>query len=71
MDAGGATTASAVAHNVISAIPEFRNSFVLQHDTKQYSVEAVEDILIWGLKNGYVFMPMNENSPMFHHPALN
>lgn len=71
MDAGGAKTAQTVAQNVISAIPEFKNSFVLQHDTKQYSVEAVEKIITWGLANGYVFMPMNANSPMFHHPALN
>jgi hypothetical protein len=71
MDAGGATTASTVFQNVTSAIPKYRNSFVLQHDTKPYSVEAVEDILIWGLKNGYVFMPLDENSPMNHHPANN
>jgi len=71
MDAGGATTTSAVANNVISAIPNFKNSFVLQHDTKQYSVEAVEKIVTWGLEHGYVFMPMDANSPMFHHPAFN
>lgn len=70
-DAGGATTSHAVAQNVISAISEFKNSFVLQHDTKQYSVEAVEEIICWGLANGYTFMPMDANSPMFHHPALN
>ncbi len=70
-DAGGAKTAQDVAQNVISAIPEFKNSFVLQHDTKQYSVEAVEEIICWGLANGYVFMPMEASSPMFHHPALN
>lgn len=70
-DAGGADTASAVARNVISAIPNFQNSFVLQHDTKQYSVEAVEEIISWGLANGYTFMPMDANSPMFHHPTLN
>lgn len=71
MDAGGATSASAVARNVISAIPDFQNSFVLQHDTKQYSVEAVEEIICWGLANGYTFMPMEASSPMFHHPSLN
>lgn len=70
-DAGGARSASAVANNVISAIPNFQNSFVLQHDTKQYSVEAVEEIICWGLANGYTFMPMDANSPMFHHPVNN
>lgn len=71
MDAGGATSASAVANNVISAVPNFTNSFVLQHDTKQYSVLATEEIICWGLANGYTFMPMDANSPMFHHPANN
>ena len=70
-DAGGATTAAAVAQNVISAVPNFENSFVLQHDTKQYSVEAVEEILAWGISNGYTFLPMDANSPMFHHQASN
>lgn len=70
-DAGGATTSSAVANNVISAIPNFQNSFVLQHDTKQYSVLAVEEIICWGLANGYTFMPMDANTPMYHHPTNN
>ena len=71
MDAGGATSSSAVANNVISAVPKFTNSFVLQHDTKQYSVIATEEIICWGLANGYTFMPMDANSPMFHHPPNN
>ena len=71
MDAGGARTASEVARNVISKLPKFQNSFVLQHDTKKFSVEAVDEIICWGLANGYTFMPMDANSPMFHHPPVN
>lgn len=71
MDAGGATSSASVAKNVISAVPNFTNSFVLQHDTKQYSVLATEEIICWGLANGYTFMPMDANSPMYHHPANN
>ena len=71
MDAGGAKTASEVAQNVISAVPNFKNSFVLQHDTKLFSVEAVEEIITWGLANGYTFKPMDADSPMFHHPPSN
>lgn len=70
-DAGGATDAATVAYNVISCLPEHQNSFVLQHDTKLYSVEAVEQIICWGLANGYTFMPMDANTPMYHHPANN
>lgn len=70
-DAAGANTAATVAYNVISAVPKFQNSYVLQHDTKSYSVAAVEEIICWGLANGYTFMPMNSATPMYHHPAKN
>lgn len=70
-DAAGASTASAVAYNVISAIPRFQNSYVLQHDTKSFSVDAVEEIVRWGLANGYTFAPMDASTPMYHHPVRN
>lgn len=71
MDAGGAKTADEVTTNVIRNIQDFRHSIVLQHDTKQFSVEAVDEILKWGLENGYTFLPMTEDTPMYHHPAYN
>ena len=70
-DAGGAKTASAVASNVISGIKDHKVSVVLQHDIYGYSVEAVEEIIIWGLANGYTFLPLEESSPMVHHRANN
>ena len=51
---------------VISGIQKNNISVVLQHDIKKYSVEAVEDIITWGLANGYTFLPMTENSKMVH-----
>ena len=63
-DAGGATTSSAVAANVIAGIQKNNVSNVLMHDIKGYSVEAVEEIIFWGLENGYTFLPLNESSPM-------
>ena len=29
------------------------------------------EIISWGLANGYTFMPMDANSPMFHHSPAN
>jgi hypothetical protein len=46
-------------------------SVVLQHDIHGYSVNAVEDIIKWGLDNGYTFLPLQEDSPGFHHPVYN
>ena len=63
-DAGGATTAKQVAQNVIKGIQKHSVSNVLQHDIKSYSVEAVDEIIFWGLENGYTFLPMTTNSPM-------
>ena len=70
-DAGGALTKETVAANVIAGVQEQRVSVVLQHDIHPYSVEAVEEILVWGLDNGYTFLPLQEDSPTFHHPVYN
>lgn len=70
-DAGGAKTTSAVANNVISGIKKHNVSIVLQHDITSYSVEAVEQILFWGIQNGYTFLPMSDTTPMVHFKPLN
>lgn len=70
-DAGGTTTAKGVFNNVIKGIKKHKVSIVLQHDTKKYSVAAVEQIIIWGLENGYTFLPLTEDSPGAHHNINN
>ena len=63
-DTAGATTAKAVANNVIAGIKNRSVSNVLMHDIKGYSVDAVDQIISWGLEHGYTFLAMDENSPM-------
>ena len=70
-DAGGATSRWQVTNNVINGIGNKQIAVVLQHDIKGYSVEAVEDIIVWGLENGYTFLPLNENSPVCEHNIYN
>lgn len=70
-DAGGATDQQTVAANVIDGISKERISIVLQHDIHPYSVNAVEEIILWGLENGYTFQPLTSNSPTAHHPIYN
>lgn len=60
-----------VLENIIPNIPKFKQSIILQHDTKQFSVEAVEDIIIWGLENGYTFKTLSEDGFVYHHPINN
>ncbi len=70
-DASTAKTSTEVAANVIAGMQQFPTSIVLQHDTKQFSVEAVEEIICWGMLNGYTFLPMTETSEMYHHSTVN
>ncbi len=70
-DAGGAKTVSAISNNVINGIKKKNVSVVLQHDITSASVEAVEQILFWGIQNGYTFLPMSETTPMVHFKPQN
>lgn len=70
-DAGGTTTAKGVFNNVIKGVKKHKNSVVLQHDTKKYSIDAVEQIIVWGLENGYTFLPLKNNSLVCHHNIKN
>ena len=70
-DAGGAKNAEEVFKNIVDGIDGRQNSVVLQHDTKGFSVDAVEQIIVWGLSNGYTFAPLDENSPTCHHGVRN
>ena len=72
-DTGGAKTPDAVFHNVVEGVLNAKQdySIVLQHDIKSYSVDAVEKIILWGLENGYTFLPMDKNTPAYHHTVRN
>ncbi len=70
-DAGGATTSAEVFNNVIRGIQQCKSAIVLQHDTQGFSVSAVEKIIVWGLSNGYTFLPLTYNSPGSHHGVNN
>lgn len=70
-DAGLANTASQVICNVINGIKGRNISIVLQHDIKKFSVDAVEEIIQWGLSEGYTFLPITSTTPMSHHGINN
>ena len=70
-DAGDTTKTREVYHYVINGVSQNEVSIVLQHDIHDYSIAAVEDIITWGLDNGYQFLPLKENSPGFHHDVNN
>ena len=70
-DDDGAASAMDVSNHVIENVTKQRVSMVLQHDTNSFSVDAVEDIIVWGLENEYTFLPITQNSPNFHQEIIN
>lgn len=70
-DAGGALRAQTVVGNVLGGVMKQRVSVVLQHDVHDFSVDAVEDIILWGLDNGYTFLPLKPDSPAIRHTVQN
>ncbi len=70
-DSAGTETASGVVHNVIEGIRKKDVAIVLQHDIQKHSVDAVEEIICWGLSNGYKFLALEESSPLVHGTVRN
>lgn len=70
-DMGGTKTTLGVFENVTSGVAGRRSTIVLQHDVKDYSVAAVEEIILWGIRNGYTFRALDLTSPPAHHPVNN
>lgn len=74
-DADGIITSKQVFENVKEGVLAYsganRPSLVLQHDTKAFSVDAVEDIIVWGLENGFHFEALSQSSYASHHKIAN
>lgn len=70
-DAGRTRTSYGVYSNVVSGIGSKKQAVVLMHDIKSYTIDAIERIIVWGLDNGYTFLPLSADSPTFHHSVNN
>ena len=68
---GGATSSYEVINNVADGCSENTVSVELQHDSKGFSVAAVEAILRWGRNNGYTFKALDESCYGAHHGIAN
>lgn len=69
-DAGATTSTDQVYYNVVNNLI-YSNNVVLQHDTKSFSVAAVERIINYGLSNGFTFKALREDSPNCKHGIFN
>lgn len=70
-DAGETTDTNQVVENIISGCNGRKASVVLQHDIKDYSVAAVEQVILWGIRNGYTFRALDMSSPTARHGVAN
>lgn len=72
-DAGGAKNSSDVYNNVTKNLSKSRINVVLMHDfsgnTK--TLNALEDIIDYGINNGYTFCNITESTPMVTHGVNN
>lgn len=69
-DAGATTSTDQVYLNVVNNL-KYTNNVVLQHDSKGYSVAAVERIINYGINNGYTFKALEMDSPRCEHGIAN
>lgn len=61
-----------ILENMISDIPNWKYPIVLQHpEHRDFSFAAVEDLIVWGLENGYTFLPLTPESPRVTHRIKN
>lgn len=70
-DAGGGGSEQAVINNVINGCARKNTAIVLQHDIKKFSVNAVDNIIEWGIANGYTFKAMDKDTPFVHYKPNN
>ena len=70
-DAGETSDTQEIIDNIVGGCAGRSWSIVLQHDIKDYSVAAVEQVIIWGKNNGYSFRALDLTSPEAHHGINN
>lgn len=64
-------SASDISNNVISRLSKDRMNVVLMHDTHDFTAYAVEEIIKYGISNGYTFAPITMNTKEIHHTIAN
>ena len=72
-DAGHAKTKEDVYSNVTSKLKKYRENVVLMHDFSgnKKTLNALADIIDYGIQNGYVFRNITEDTPMVKHGINN
>lgn len=70
-DSGTAMEPKTILRTIAEKSRNKTSCIVLQHDVIGHSVEAVEDIILWGKLNGFRFLPLDRSSPPAKHRIAN
>ena len=72
-DAGGSKTSTDVYNNVVNYLSHNQTNVVLMHDFQNNykTLEALDDIIDYGLANGYTFAAIDMNTPLVRHRVNN
>ena len=57
-------TKECVYQNTVNQLSKNKCNMVLMHDIKSHTANALRDIIKYGKDNGYVFMQINDSTPM-------
>lgn len=61
-----------ILENMKKDIKRYQYSIVLQHpEHRKFSLDAVEELIVWALENGYTFLPLSPSSPRVTHRIAN
>lgn len=70
-DASGDATKESVIDNILTQVEYYDQSVVLCHDTKDYTVEAMDTIIPQLQAQGYTFLPYSDKSELVQHGIAN
>ena len=70
-DAGDTTNPDKIVENVTNNCTKDKRNIVLMHDIHEYTVNAIERIILWAKENNYQFYRIEENMDPVHHRIAN
>ena len=77
-DADGAKSSAEIYNNIVNGsaekiptLEEGEEIVILCHENHEITVNAMEDVINWGLDQGYTFLPLTKDSYPKHHTIHN
>lgn len=59
-------SATEIYYTFTLGVPQYETPIILQHDTLNFSIKALEPLLQWGTENGYTFAALDNTVPEYY-----